>query len=130
VSCACANVPNVPTEPLPLTGNELGIDVGLQGFCVTADAQLVEHPRHYRTAQKRLTKAQQRVSRRQKGSKRRAQAVRQCAKQHQHVRRQRGDLHHQTARALVRAYDTLSVEAMPPANLSRRPTPKPDGTGG
>src|SRR5215467_3105247 len=36
------------------------------------------------------------------------------------------------ARALVRAYDTIYVEAIQPANLSRRPAPKPDanGTGG
>jgi putative transposase len=127
VSFSCADV---PTEPLPLTGKETGIDVGLQVFLITADGQIVENPRHYRTAEKRLKKAQQRVSRRQKGSKRRAKAVRQCAKQHQHVRRQRLDFHHKTALALVRAYDTIYVEAMQPANLSRRPTPKPDGNGG
>ena len=42
----------------------------------------------------------------------------------------RRDFHHKTALALVRAYDTVSVEAIQPANLSRRPTPKPDGNGG
>jgi putative transposase len=46
------------------------------------------------------------------------------AKQHQHVRRQRCDFHHKTALDLVRAYDTISVEAIQPANLSRRPAPK------
>jgi putative transposase len=71
-----------------------------------------------------------RVSRRKKGSKRRAKAVGQCAKKHQHVRRQRSDFHHKTALALVRQYDTIYVEAIQPANLSRRPAPKPDGHGG
>jgi putative transposase len=42
----------------------------------------------------------------------------------------RRDFHHKTALALVRAYDTVSVEAIQPANLSRRPEPKPDGNGG
>ncbi len=53
-------------------------------------------------------------------------------KKHQHVRRQRSDFHHKTALALVRQYDVIYVEAIQPANLSRRPTPKPDanGTGG
>jgi putative transposase len=42
------------------------------------------------------------------------------------VRRQRCDFHHTTALALVRAYDTIYVEAIQPANLSRRPAPKQD----
>jgi hypothetical protein len=48
------------------------------------------------------------------------------------VRRQRQDFHHMTALALVRAYDTIYVEAIQPANLSRRPAPKQDehGNGG
>jgi putative transposase len=50
--------------------------------------------------------------------------VRVLAKRHQHVRRQRHAFHHKTALALVRAYDTLAVEAIQPANVSRRPAPK------
>ncbi|HLZ24936.1 MAG TPA: transposase, partial [Ktedonobacterales bacterium] len=68
--------------------------------------------------------------RRKKGSRRRSKAVAQCAKQHQHVRRQRGDFHHKTALALVRQYDVIYVEAIQPANLSRRPAPKQDENGG
>jgi putative transposase len=126
VCCSCAEV---PTQPLPLTGRETGIDVGLKVFLITADGHSVPNPRHYRKAERELKKAQRRVSRRKKGSKRRAKAVRQCAKQHQHVRRQRADLHHKTALALVRQYDVLYVEAIQPANLSRCPTPRPDENG-
>jgi putative transposase len=125
----CFSCAEVPTQPLPLTGRETGIDVGVKVFLITADGQPVANPRHYRQAERALKKAQQRVSRRKKGSKRRAKAVRQCVKRHQHVRRQRCDFHHKTALALVRAYDTIYVEAMQPANLSRRPAPKPDGSG-
>jgi putative transposase len=126
VSCSCAEV---PVEPLPLTGKETGIDVGVQVFLVTADGQSVANPRHYRKAERALQKAQQRVCRRKKGSKRRRKAVQVLAKQHQHVRRQRSDFHHKTALALVRAYDTIYVEAIQPANLSRRPAPKQDEHG-
>ena len=126
VCCSCAEV---PTEPLPLTGKETGIDVGLQVFLITANGRRVENPRHHRKAEKALKKAQRRASRRKKGSNRRKKAAPQCAKQHQHVRRQRSDFHHKTALALVRRYDTVYVEAIQPANLSRRPAPKPDGAG-
>jgi putative transposase len=43
VCCSCAEV---PTQPLPATGQETGIDVGLKVFLVTADGQVAEHPRH------------------------------------------------------------------------------------
>jgi putative transposase len=45
------------------------------------------------------------------------------------VRRQRSDFHHKTALALVRAYDVIYVEAIQPANLSRRPAPQQDEHG-
>jgi putative transposase len=127
VSCSCAEV---LTQPLPPTGRETGIDVGLKVFLVTAEGEAVENPRHYRRGEKRLAKAQRRVSKRKKGSKRRKKAVVLLAKAHQTVKRQRADHHHKTALALVRAYDTLYYEAIQPANLSRRPAPVPDGNGG
>ncbi len=125
----CSSCADVPAGPLPRTGNETGIDVGLQVFLVTADGQIVENPRHYRKAERELKKAQRRVSRRTKGSHRRKKAAQQCAKRHQHVRRQRRDFHHKTALALLRAYDTIVVEAIQPTNLSRCPAPQPDGAG-
>ena len=36
VCCSCAEV---PTEPLPLTGRQTGIDMGLTVFLVTADGE-------------------------------------------------------------------------------------------
>jgi putative transposase len=120
----------VPTDRLPLTGRETGIDVGLKVFLITADGDVVENPRQYRKAERELAKANKRVSRRKKGSGRRKKAVAQCAKKHQHVRRQRTDFHHKTALMLVRHYDVIYVEAIQPANLTRRPTPVPDENGG
>jgi putative transposase len=128
----CLSCAEVPTKPLPLTGRETGIDVGLKVFLIMADGDVVANPRHYRKAEKGLKKSHKRISRRKKGSKRRAKAARQCAKQQQHVRRQRADFHHKTALALVRQFDTLYVEAVQSANLSRRPAPQPqpEGNGG
>ena len=120
----------VPTEPLPLTGNETGIDVGWKVFLVRADGEYGEHPRHHRNAEKGVKKAQRCVSRRTNGSKRWWNAVGQRAKQHQQVKRQRGDFHHKTALCLVRQYEVISLEDLQLRNLSRRPTVKQDGNGG
>jgi putative transposase len=127
----CFSCAEVPPQPLPLTGRETGIDVGLKVFLVTAedDEEPEENPRHERKAEKELKKAQKRVSRRKRGSTRRKKAVKLLAKKHQHVRRQRTDFHHKTALMLVRTYDTIYHEAIQPANLSRRPAPIPDPDG-
>src|SRR5258708_40355553 len=98
----CFSCVEVPLHPLPPTGRETGIDVGLMVFLVTAEGERVENPRHYRRGEKRLAKAQRRVSRRQKGSNRWKKAVVLLAKAHQHVRRQRRGFQHQKTRTLVR----------------------------
>jgi putative transposase len=125
----CFSCAEVPTQPLPLTGQETGIDVGLKVFLITAEGEPTPNPRYSRKAEKALKKAQRRVSRRKKGSKRRRKAVALCAKQRQHVRRQRHDFHHKTALDLVRAYDVIYVEAIQSSNLSRRPASQQDEHG-
>ena len=94
---ACISCAEVPVEPLPRTGRETGIDVGLTVFLITADREVVENPRHYRTAEKHLAKAQRRVGRRKQGSKRRRKAMHLLRRKHQHVQRQRRDFHHKAA---------------------------------
>jgi putative transposase len=116
---ACISCAEVPAEPLPQTGQETGIDVGLKVFLVTADGEIVENPRHYRKAEKRLAKAQRRVSRRKQGSHRRRKAVKLLARAHQQVQRQRRDFHHKTALALLGTYDTIYLEDLRVANLLR-----------
>ena len=115
----CFSCVEVPLHPLPPTGRETGIDVGLMVFLVTAEGDRVENPRHYRRGEKRLAKAQRRVSRRQKGSNRRKKAVQLLARAHQHVRRQRRDFHHTTALALLRTYDGIYLEDLRVANMLR-----------
>jgi putative transposase len=116
VCCSCAEL---PTQPLPLTGRETGIEVGLKVFLVTAAGEAVEHPRHHRKGEQRLAKAQRRVSRRTKGSNRRTKAVVLLARAQQHVQRQRADHHHKTALTLLRAYDTRYLEDLRVAHLVR-----------
>jgi len=114
ISCA-----DVPTQPLPPTGRETGIDVGLKVFLITADGEVVENPRLHRRGEKQLAKANKRVSRRKQGSHRRRKAVGLLGKQHQTVKRQRADFHHKTALALLRDYDTIYLENLRVANMVR-----------
>jgi putative transposase len=127
---SCADVPvqpldvpvqplDVPVQPLPATGQETGIDLGIEAFASRSDGTRIFSPGWYRKAERALKMAQRRVSRRKKGSNRRRKAVTLLAKAHQNVARQRQDFHHKTALALVQQYDTIYHENLQTANLVR-----------
>ena len=115
----CLSCADVPMHPLPETGQETGIDLGIESFATLADGTRILTPAYYRKAERYLAKCQQRVSRRKKGSARRRKAVKLLAKAHLKVKRQRQDFHHKTALALVRSYDTIYHEELQIANLVR-----------
>ena len=77
---------------LPPTGQETGIDLGIEAFATLSDGTRIFSPGWYRKAERALKTAQRRVSRRKKGSNRRRKAVTLLAKAHQTVRRQRAGL--------------------------------------
>ena len=116
-SIAC----EVEPEPLPKTGADVGIDVGIEQFATLSDAHApITNPRHLEKAQAHLRKAQKRLERRTRRDKngrlagqqsqRREKAKSLLAKAHLRVARARLDFHHKTAYALVRRFDTLYVE--------------------
>jgi putative transposase len=104
-------------RPLPPTGQETGIDLGIEAFATLSDGTRVFHPGWYRKAERTLKTAQRRVSRRKRGSNRRRKAVTLLAKAHQTVRRQRRDFHHKVALKLVQTHDTIYHENLRPANM-------------
>jgi putative transposase len=116
VTLSCAEV---PLKPLLLTGQETGIDLGLESFATLASGEPIANPRILRVAERHLRRAQRRVSRRKQGRHRRRKAVHLLARAHQQVRRARADFHHKTARGLVRQDDTIYHEDLQTAHLLR-----------
>jgi putative transposase len=116
---ACFSCTDVPIQPLPPTGQETGIDLGLEAFATLSDGTRIFSPGWYRKAERTLKTAQRRVSRRKKGSNRRRKAVAALARAHLKVKRQRTDFHHKTALALVRTNDVIYHEDLQTANLLR-----------
>jgi putative transposase len=115
----CFSCADVPVRPLPSTGQETGIDLGIESFATLSDSTRIFHPGWRRIAERALFSAQRRVSRRKKRSNRRRKAVQLLAKAHQKVRRQRRDFHHKTALALVRENDTIYHEDLQVRNMVR-----------
>jgi putative transposase len=116
---ACFSCADVPVQPLPATGQETGIDLGIEAFATLSDGTRIFSPGWYRKAERALKTAQRRVSRRKKGSNRRRKAVTLLAKAHQKVWRQRQDFHHKVALRLIQHNDTIYHEDLQTANLLR-----------
>ncbi len=117
---------DVPANPLPATGAQAGIDVGVVTYATMSDGTTVDNPRWARQAATQLRAAQQRLARAKRGSNNRARLRETVAARHRKIANQRKDFHHQQARALVTRYDLIAVEDLAIANMVRRPKPKPD----
>src|SRR5205823_518543 len=92
VTCAVAVV------PLPATGQDVGIDLGLIDFLVTDGGVAVPNPRPLRKAEERLAQVQRSLQRKKRGSHRRAKQRHRFARQCPRVANVRKDFHHKTAR--------------------------------
>jgi len=113
----CISCADVPVMPLPPTGQETGVDLGIEAFATLSDGTRIFSPGWYRKAERALKTAQRRVTRRKRGSNRRRKAVTLLAKAHQRVRRQRQDFHHKTALNLVRENDAIYHEELQVRNM-------------
>lgn len=112
-------------EPLPLSYEDVGIDLGVSHLATLSTGEMIEHPRYYRKAEKQLKKRQQAVSRKKRGSHRRKKAGKLVGKAHRRIARQRRDFSHKQARKLVNRFQVIVFEDLQIANLVRRPKPKP-----
>lgn len=94
----------------PLTGNKVGIDLGLKDLFILSDGQVVENPKFFRENQSKLKKAQQHLSRKTKGSKRREKQRIKVAKVYEDIRNARDNFLHEMSSAIVRDYDVICIE--------------------
>lgn len=121
---------NVPAQPLPATGCEVGIDVGVTALAALSDGRVITNPRHLGGSKEQLARAQRVVSGRRKGSSRQRRAGERVGRIHRKIANQRRDFLHKLSRSLVDDHDLIAVENLSIANLTRRPQPVPDPAGG
>jgi putative transposase len=105
--------------PLPATGREIGLDVGVARFAATSDGQVVANPRFLAAIAGELAAAQRGVTCCRPGSGNRRRAKRKLAKLHRTLANQRRDFHHQTARKLIDTCDVIAVEDLAITNMTR-----------
>jgi putative transposase len=110
---------DVPPNPLPPTGHEAGVDLGLKSFAVTSDGEVFDNPQVMRRAENSVASAQRRVSKKKRGGRNRRKAARLLSKRHRHLKNVRREHHIHVARALVAGYDFIAVEALNIKGLAR-----------
>jgi putative transposase len=105
--------------PLPPSGREVGIDLGLASLAVTSDGEVIPNPRFLRTKERKLGRVQHALSRKQKGSANRTKARHRVAVLHRKVREARLDHAHKTALKLVRDNQAVYTEDLAVSGLAR-----------
>ncbi len=116
-------------EKVPLSYEDVGIDLGVTHLATLSNGEMIEHPRYYRKAQKVLEQRQQALSRKKRGSHRRDRARTLLAKAHRKIARQRRDFAHKASKKLVERYQVIVFEDIQTANLTKKPKPKQDDDG-
>jgi putative transposase len=104
-SCECAE-----PSPLPETGRQVGIDVGLKVFAMCSTGEAIENPRFFRAEERALTQAQRRLSKEESDTPARTQRRHIVARIHERITWRREDFAHQNSRRMVDRFDLIVVE--------------------
>lgn len=117
------------SDPLPVSYEDVGIDLGVTHLATLSNGEMIEHPRVLRRGQALLKRRQQACSRKKLRSHRRKKAGRLVGKAHRKIANQRKDFHHKASRMLVNRYQVIVFEDIQISNLVKRPKPKQDENG-
>lgn len=104
-------------EKLPISNNEVGIDLGIKEFAITSDGEMIENPKYLRKSEKKLRKLQKDLSRCKKGSKNREKCRIKVAKQHEKIVNQRIDFLHKLSTRITRENQTIVLEDLKVKNM-------------
>ena len=97
-------------EPLPKTGESIGIDVGLHRLATLSNGERVENPRWYRRIVRKLRVIQRSIARKKLGGKNRRKAVRVLQRLMIHVANTRKDFLNKFADELIKRFDRIVLE--------------------
>ncbi len=109
----------VEASPLPPTGSEVGVDVGVHHLVALSNGETIENPQWYRGEQAKLRVLQRRVARRKLGGSNRRKAAAALQRQHERIANRRKDYLNQRAHELIVRYDRIAVEDLQVENMVR-----------
>ena len=101
----------------PKTGNEVGLDVGIESFYTDSNGHHEPNPKFLRKAESKIKHSQRRIYKKVKGSSGRRKARKLYAKKHLKVSRQRNEHAKRVARCVVKSNDLVAYEDLRVSNL-------------
>ena len=113
------HVDTADPDPMPPTGEPVGVDLGLKDFAVLSTGERIAHPNLLRAKERRLARYQRMMARKRRGSANRTKAKVKIARQHAKVADARRDFLHKASTDLIRRFDTIVVEDLAVANMVR-----------
>jgi putative transposase len=96
--------------PLPVSSEQVGIDVGLKTFATLSTGEEIANPRFFRSEERSLAKAQRTLSKQEKGTPQRAKRRKIVARVHERVGWRRDNFSHQHSRRVVNRFGLIAVE--------------------
>ena len=100
----------VDAQPLPATGEAVGIDVGLLSFATLSTGEHTPCPKFLRTDEKDLKRTQRKLSAATKGTPERRKRRKIVSRVHERIRNRRSNFAHQESRRVVNRFDVIAVE--------------------
>ena len=107
----------VDIEPLPVSPNKVGLDLGITSLVTLSTGEKVVNPKSFRAKYRKLRKAQKALSRKRKGSNNRYKARLRVARVHAEIADARKDLLHKLTTRLVRKNQAIAVEDLAAGNM-------------
>jgi len=101
----------------PMTGNEIGLDVGIESFYTDSNGHQETNPKFLRKVEKSVKHAQRRIYKKKKGSSGRKKARAIFAKKHLRISRQRNEHAKKIARNVCKSNDLVAYENLQMRNL-------------
>ena len=111
----CIDVECVDIQPK--TGNEIGLDVGLESFYTDSNGHQESLPKFLRKAESDIKHAQRRIYKKKKGSNNRRKARKRYSKKHLRVNRQRNEHAKRLARNVCQSSDLIAYEDLRIRNM-------------
>ncbi|MEM9925912.1 MAG: transposase [Cyanobacteria bacterium P01_D01_bin.50] len=105
------------SKQLEPTGNQIGLDVGLEHFYSDSNGEHLENPKFLRKAETKIKRSQRRIYKHKKGSNKRRKSRKIYARKHLKVSRQRTEFAKRIALTLVSSNDVIAYEDLNVRNM-------------
>lgn len=114
VSLCCTDV---EIQPLSVTNNMIGIDLGIKEFCITSDGELINNPKYLKNSLNKLAKLQRELSRKPKGNSNHNKARIKVARLYEKISNQRKDFLQKLSTQIIKENDVICLEDLQVKNM-------------